>query len=109
MLSVQTHRGTPSKLNLLRKLSLTLRTMKESKDYHCMIGPVPSTSLNNNPEVDRETAKQQVKNLERKEGNVSVAQCQIKEHLQDTFLTKFLGQFNELHDTHFFQRLKDLI
>ena len=33
-----------------------------------MIDPVPSTSHNNSPEVARETAKQQVKNLERKEG-----------------------------------------
>ena len=73
-----------------------------------MIKPLPSTSLKNNPEADRETAKQQVKNLERKEGNVSLNQCQIKEHLQDTFLTKLLRQFIELHDTHFFQRLKNL-
>ena len=34
--------------------------------------------------------------------------CQGSEHLQDTFLTKLLGQFIELYDTQCFKRLVNL-
>ena len=34
--------------------------------------------------------------------------CQGSEHLQDTFLTKLLGQFIELHGTQCFERLENL-
>lgn len=35
--------------------------------------------------------------------NVSMTLCWISEHLQDTLLTKLLGQFNEVHKVDFFK------
>ena len=41
--------------------------------------------------------------------HVSRILCQISKHLQDVLLTKLLGQFIEVHENQFFQRLKNLI
>ena len=40
--------------------------------------------------------------------NVSLALCQSTEHFQYILLTKLLGQFIELHNTHIFKRLENL-
>ena len=36
---------------------------------------------------------------------LSLSLCESSEHLQNTLLTKLLGQFIEVHNTQFFKRL----
>ena len=85
------------------------------------ITAVPSSGL----KVGCGTAKQQVKNNRTKRRNsdvprfqykvffshkaetISLTLCQSSEHLQ-ALLTKLLGQFIEIHNTQFFQRLENL-
>ena len=41
--------------------------------------------------------------------NVSLTSCQSSEYLQETLLTKLVGQFIERHNTQSFKRLENLV